>query len=101
MRHWTRRFALQYSKFGQALNTSNSEISKDLLHEHIRDIWLAETSGLTSSEFASALATSRATGTEGESIGNSWKFAHLADAFSTEWGDACCAGGERFEGQEI
>ena len=32
---------------------SNSEISTDLLHENIRGILLAETSGLTSSEFAS------------------------------------------------
>ena len=52
---------------------SNSEISTDLLHENIRGILLAETSGLTSSEFASVLATSGTTGAEGESIGNSWK----------------------------
>ena len=58
MRHWTRRFTLQYSKVGQALNASNVEISKDVLHENIRGILLAETSGLTSSEFASVLATS-------------------------------------------
>ena len=32
MRHWTRRFTLQYTKVGQALNTSDSEYSKDLLH---------------------------------------------------------------------
>ena len=61
MRHWTRRFTLQYSKVGQALNASNSEISKDFLHENIRGILLAETSGLTSSEFASVLATSGTT----------------------------------------
>ena len=56
MRHSTRRFALQYSKVGQALNASNTEINKDFLHENIRGILLAETSGLTSSEFASVLA---------------------------------------------
>ena len=43
-------------------------------HENIRGILLAETSGLTSSEFASVLATSGTTGAEGETIGNSWKF---------------------------
>ena len=35
--------------------------------------------------FASVLATSGSTtGAEGESIGDSWKFSHLADAFSTQ-----------------
>ena len=28
MRHWTRRFTLQYSKVGHALNASNAEINK-------------------------------------------------------------------------
>ena len=28
MRHWTRRFTLQYTKVGQPLNTSNSESSR-------------------------------------------------------------------------
>ena len=88
MRHWTRRLTLQYSKVGQALNASNAEISRDFLHENIRGILLAETSGLTSSEFASVLATSGTTDAEGESIGNSWKFSHLVDAFCTKWGDA-------------
>ena len=83
MRHWTRRFTLQYSKVGQALNASNAEINKDFLHENIRGILLAETSGLTSGEFASVLATSGTTGAEGESIGNSWKFSHLVEAFCT------------------
>ena len=41
---------------------------------------LGETLGLTSSEFASVLATSGTTSAEGESMGSSWKFAHLADA---------------------
>ena len=50
---------------------------------------MAETSGLTSSEFASVLATSGSASAEGESFGNSWKFAHLA--FSTQWGDAALA----------
>ena len=91
MRHWTRRFTLQYSKVGQALNASKSEINKDFLHENIRGILLAETSGLTSSEFASVLATSGTTSAEGESIGNSWKFSHIIGAFCTQWGDAALA----------
>ena len=91
MRHWTRRFTLQYSKVGQALNASNSEISKDVLHANIRGSLLAEISGLTSSEFAPVLATSGTTGAEGESIGNSRRCAHLAEAFSTQWGDASLA----------
>ena len=37
------------------------------------------------------LATSGTTGAEGESIGNSWKLAHLVEAFSTQWGDAALA----------
>ena len=52
---------------------------------------MAETSGLTSSEFASVLATSGSASAEGESSGNSWKFAHLVEAFSTQWGDAALA----------
>ena len=82
MRHWTRRFTVQYSKVGQALNASISEISKDFRHENTRGILLAETSGLTSSEFTSA---------EGRSIGNSCKFAHLIEAPSTQWNDAALA----------
>ena len=65
---------------------SNSEISTDLLHENIRGILLAETSGWTSSEFASVLATSGTTGAEGESIGDNWKISHIVEAFSTQWG---------------
>ena len=52
---------------------------------------LVDTSGLTSCEIASVSATSGTTGAEGESIGNSWKFAHVADAFSAQWGDAALA----------
>ena len=96
MEHWTRRFTLQYTKFGQALNTSDSEISKDSLQENMRGILLAETSGLTSSAFSSVLATSGTTSADGESTGNSWKFAHLANAFSTKM-EGCRAGCERFK----
>ena len=39
MRDWTRRSTLQYSKVNQALNASNSEISKDFLHDNIRGIF--------------------------------------------------------------
>ena len=52
---------------------------------------MAETSGQTSSGFASVVTTSGTTGGEGEISGNSWKFAHHADAFSTLWGDAALA----------
>ena len=38
MKHWTRRFTLQYTKVGQALNTSSSDINKDPLREIIRGI---------------------------------------------------------------
>ena len=86
MRRWTRRFTPQYSKVGQALNASNAEISHDLLHENIRGILLAETSGLTSSEFASVLHTCGTTGAEGESFGNSWKISHLVGAPSVHSG---------------
>ena len=48
-------------------------------------------SGLTSSEFASVLATSGTTSAEGESIGNSWKCSHLVEAFCTQWCDAALA----------
>ena len=37
------------------------------------------------------LATSDTTSAEGESIGNSWTCSHLAEAFSTQWGDAALA----------
>ena len=65
--------------------------NKDLLHENIRGMMLAETSGLTSSEFASALATNGTTGAACESIGNSWKCSHLVEAFCTQWCDAVLA----------
>ena len=70
---------------------SNSEISTDLLHENIRGFCWLKRQDLTSNEFASVLATSGTTGAEGESVGNSWKFSHLADAFSTQWCDAALA----------
>ena len=65
--------------------------TKDFLHENIRGILLAETLDLTSSQFASVLATSGTTGAECESIGNSWKFSHLVEAFCTQWGHAALA----------
>ena len=91
MKHWIRRFTLQFSKVGQALKASNGDINKDFLHENIRCILLAETSGLTSSEFATVLATSGTTGAAGESVGNSWNFSHLVEAFCTLWGAALAA----------
>ena len=101
MRHWTRRFTLQYSKVGQALNASNVEMSRDFLHENIRGIVPAETSDLTSCEFASVLPTSGTTGAEGENIGNSWNFSHLVEAFSTQWRDAALAARDANQGQVI
>ena len=80
---------MKYSKVGQALNASNAEINKDFLHENIGGFLLAETSGLTSSEFV--LAAGGTTGAEGENIGNSWKFSHLVEAFCTQWSDAALA----------
>ena len=91
MGRWARRLTWQYLKVGQALNASNAEINKDFLHENIRGILLAETSDLTSSEFASVFATSGTTCAEGESVGNSWKFPHLVEAFCTQWGAAAVA----------
>ena len=39
MRRWTRRFTLQYTKVGRALNTSNSEINNDFLaRKHSRHL---------------------------------------------------------------
>ena len=37
------------------------------------------------------LATSGTTSAEGESIGNSWKFSHIVEAFCTQWSDAALA----------
>ena len=61
------------------------------LYENVRGILLAETSGLTSGEFANVLATSGTTSAEGGSIGNSWKLCHLVDAFSTQKDGAALA----------
>ena len=52
---------------------------------------MAETSGLTLSEFASVLAPSGTTGQDNQRFGNSWKFAHFADALSTQKCDAASA----------
>ena len=75
---WTRRLSLSHIKVGEDLHTANSETSKDFLHEAIRGILMAETSGLTSSAFASVLAMSGTTGNDSDSIGNSWKNKGLA-----------------------
>ena len=56
--------------------------------KNIRGVLFAETSGLTSSQFASVLATSGTTSAESESTGNSWKFSHIVEAFCTQWCDA-------------
>ena len=57
----------------------------------IQGIILAETSGLTPSEFASVLGTSGTTGAEGEKIGNSWMLSDLIEAFCDQWSDDAVA----------
>ena len=76
MRHWTLQMPIPTRIF---------------CTKNIRGILKAETSGLTSSEFACVLATSGTTGAEGKCIGNSWKFSHLTEAFCTQWCDAALA----------
>ena len=77
MKKWTTRFQLSLRKVGAALHAACSEIpansfpANSFLHPMIQGILLAETSGLTPSEFASVLGTSGKTGAEGEKIGNS------------------------------
>ena len=51
------------------------------MHENIRGEWFC----------ICVLATSGTTGAEGERISSTWKFAHLAEAFSTQWCDAALA----------
>ena len=83
---------MQVLKVGTALHAASATIPKDFLNELILGILLAETSGLTPSEFASVLATSGTTSAEGSSIGNSWKLADLVESFCTQWGDEAIAG---------
>ena len=57
---------------GAALHAACADIPTDgFLHPMIQGILLAETSGLTPTEFASVIGTSGKTGAEGEKIGNS------------------------------
>ena len=72
MKKWTTRFQLSLGKVRTALHAACKDIPADgFLHPIIQGIILAETSGLTPSEFASVLGTSGTTGAEGEKIGNS------------------------------
>ena len=57
----------------------------------VQEILLAETNGLTPSEFASVLGTSGKTGAEGEKIGNSWLASDLATVFCDQWSDDAIA----------
>jgi hypothetical protein len=92
MKKWTTRFSLSLRKVGAALHAACSEIpANGFLHPMIQGILLAETSGLTPSEFASVLGTSGKTGAEGEKIGNSWLAADLAAAFCDQWSDDAIA----------
>ena len=65
-------------------------------NEISRGVSLADTSGLTSSEFASVLAMNGTTGAVGDGIGNSWTYRDLAEAFNTQCGGAAIVA-ERFE----
>ena len=88
MKTWTKRFQLSLRKVGTALHAACTDIPADgFLHPMIQGIILAETSGLTPSEFASVLGTSGTTGAEGEKIGNSWKLSDLIEAFCDQWSD--------------
>ena len=92
MKKWTTRFALSLKKVGAALHAACSEIpATGFLHPMIQGILLAETSGLTPSEFASVLGTSGKTGAEGEKIGNSWLVTDLITAFCDQWSDDAIA----------
>ena len=88
MKKWTTRFSITLRKVGAALNAACSEIPPEtFLHPMIQGILLAETSGLTPSEFACVLGTSGTTGAKGEKIGNSWLVQDLMAAFCDQWSD--------------
>ena len=92
MKKWTTRWQLALRKVGAALNAACPDIPADkVLHPMIQCILLAETSGLSPSEFASVLGTSGKTGKEGSSIGNSWDVHDLATAFAEQWSDDAIA----------
>ena len=92
MKKWTTRFQLSLRKVGTALHAACKEIPADgFLHPMIQGIILAETSGLTPSEFASVLGTSGTSGAEGEKIGNSWMLSDLIEAFCDQWSDDAVA----------
>ena len=92
MKKWTTRFTLSLNKVGAALHAACSEIpANGFLHPMIQGILLAETSGLTPSEFASVLGTSGQTGAVGEKIGNSWLVTDLTAAFCDQWSDDAIA----------
>ena len=81
MRHWIRRFTLQYSKNGQALNASNPEVDKDFLHEKLQvrvSLRLCWPPVVHQALRVTALAT----------VG---KFSHLAEACGAQWCDAALA----------
>ena len=66
MKKRTTRFNLSLRRIGPALHAACAEIpTETFLHPMIQGILLAETSGLTPSEFASALGTSGKTGDKG------------------------------------
>ena len=61
----------------------------------IQGILLAETSGLTPSEFASVLGTSGKTGDKGEKIGDSWLVEDLMTALCDQSSDDAIAARDR------
>ena len=96
MKKWTTRFSISLRKVGAALNAACSDIPPEtFLHPMIQGILLAETSGLTPSEFASVLGTSGKTGAKGEKIGNSWLVDDLMIAFCDQWSDDAIAARDR------
>ena len=96
MKKWTTRFDITLRKVGAALHAACAEIPTDtFLHPMIQGILLAETSGLTPSEFASVLGTSGKTGDKGGKIGNSWLVKDLMTAFCDQWSDDAIATRDR------
>ena len=92
MKKWTTRFTLSLRKVGTALHAACKDIPADgFLHPMIQGSLLAETSGLTPSDFASVLGTSGTTGAKGEKIGNSWLISDLTEAFCDQWSDDAIA----------
>ena len=96
MKKWTTRFNLSLRKVGAALHAACAKIATEtFVHPMIQGILLAETSGLTPSEFASLLGASGKTGDKRGKIGNSWLVEDLMMAFCDQWSDDAIAARDR------